>query len=199
MARFLTLEERRRGGASTTVADVLVMRERRAQTADFEQFYLEHVEMVRRVLARLLGPRFDVQDALQDVFVIALQKRHEYSGRALPSTWLHAIAQRVALALRRRARLRAFLGLDQAPELAGGASPEQLFEDREASERLYALLDKLSEKKRMVWILYELEELSGEQISEIVGCPLKTVWTRLFHARRELSTLSRTLGDRSKK
>lgn len=197
MARFLTMQERRRG--TTTVADVIIMRDRREQTADFEHFYLEHVEMVRRVLARLLGPRFDVQDALQDVFVIALQKRHEYSGRALPSTWLHAIAQRVAMAMRRRARIRAFLGLDQTCELPGGATPEQLFEDREASEQLYACLDKLSEKKRAVWILYELEELSGEQIAEIVGCPVKTVWTRLFHARRELSTLSRVLDERSKK
>jgi RNA polymerase sigma-70 factor (ECF subfamily) len=197
MARFLTLQDRRR--TATAVTDVLVMRERREQTADFQQFYLEHVDTVRRVLARLLGPRFDVSDAIQDVFVVALQKRHTYSGHALASTWLHAIAQRIALATRRRARLRAFLGLDAASDLAGGATPQQLFEDREASELLYAYLDKLSEKKRTVYILYELEELSGEEIAEIVGCPLKTVWTRLYHARRELTSLSRLRIERSKK
>lgn len=197
MARFLTLSDRRRTG--TAVTDVLVMRERREQTADFQQFYLAHVDTVRRVLARLLGPRVDVSDAIQDVFVVALQKRHAYSGEALPATWLHAIAQRIALATRRRARLRAFLGLDAASNLAGGATPQQLFEDREASELLYAYLDKLSEKKRAVWILYELEELSGEEIAEIVGCPVKTVWTRLFHARRELTALSRLRSQRSKK
>lgn len=196
MARFLTMQDRRR--TTTAVSDVLVMRERRQQTADFRQFYLEHIDTVRRVLARLLGPRFDVSDAIQDVFMVALQKRHTYSGQALPSTWLHAIAQRVALATRRRARLRAFLGLDAACNVAGGATPQQLFEDREASEHLYALLDKLSEKKRAVWILYELEELSGEEIAEIVGCPVKTVWTRLFHARRELAALTRARLERSK-
>lgn len=196
MARFLTFHDRRR--SSTAVTDVLVMHERRQQTADFQQLYLAHVDTVRRVLARLLGPRFDVSDALQDVFVVALQKRDSYSGQALPSTWLHAIAQRVALSTRRRARLRAFLGMDAASEVSGGQTPQQLFEDREASEQLYALLDRLSEKKRTVWILYELEEMSGEQIAEIVGCPVKTVWTRLFHARRELTTLSRSRLERSK-
>lgn len=197
MARFLTMQDRRRG--PTTVTDVITMRERRAQTADFERFYLDHAELVRRLLARLLGPSFDVRDALQEVFIIALQKRDSYSGQALPSTWLHAIAQRVAMAMRRRARLRAFLGLSESEYASGAATPEQLFEDREASALLYGCLDKVGEKKRAVWILYELEELSGEQIAEIVGCPLKTVWTRLHHARRDLNALSRVLEARSKR
>jgi RNA polymerase sigma-70 factor (ECF subfamily) len=154
--------------------------------------------MVRRVLARLLGPQIDVSDAIQDVFVIALQKRHTYSGRALPSTWLHAIAQRVALSIRRRSarrrRLRAFFGFSEDDQPGSGLTPQQLFEDREASEQLYGYLERLTEKKRTVWILYELEELSGEQIAEIVHSPVKTVWTRLYHARRELAALSRAPG-----
>jgi RNA polymerase sigma-70 factor (ECF subfamily) len=193
MARVLTLEERHRSGA----AELVVMHERRQQLDDFQQFYFEHVDFVRRVLGRLLGPRYDVCDAIQEVFVVALQKRHEYGGRALPSTWLHAIAQRVALSLRRRSRVRAFLGLDAAAHVASGKTPQQLFESREASAQLYALLDQLSEKKRTVWILHELEQLSGEEIAEIVRCPIKTVWTRLFHARRELREMVRTLDVRS--
>jgi RNA polymerase sigma-70 factor (ECF subfamily) len=193
MARLLTLEDRRRSAAS----ELVLMHERREQLQDFQRFYFQHVDFVRRVLARLLGPRHEVSDAVQEVFVIALLKRDAYAGRALPSTWLHAIAQRIALATRRRARLRAFLGLEAAQHVAAGATPQQHFESREASEQLYALLDRLSEKKRTVWILHELEELSGEQIAEIVGCPVKTVWTRLFHARRELYAFTRQLEGRS--
>jgi RNA polymerase sigma-70 factor, ECF subfamily len=187
MAPLLTLEDRRRSAA----AELVLMRERREQLGDFQRFYCEHVDFVRRVLARLLGPGHDLSDAVQEVFIVALRKRHAYAGRALPSTWLHAIAQRIALATRRRARLRAFLGLEAAQHVAGGTTPQQHFESREASEQLYALLDRLSEKKRSVWILHELEELSGEQIAAIVRCPVKTVWTRLFHARRELYALAR--------
>jgi RNA polymerase sigma-70 factor, ECF subfamily len=193
MGRVLTLQKPDRGATP----ELVVMRERRDQLDDFQRFYLEHVDFVRRVLARLLGPGFDVYDAIQDVFIVALQKRHEYAGRALPSTWLHAIAQRVAMAMRRRSRIRAFIGIEAAAQISSGQAPDQLFESREASEQLYRLLDKLSEKKRSVWILYELEELSGEEIAEIVRCPLKTVWTRLFHARRELDALARALDARS--
>jgi len=186
MAPLLTLEEQRRAARS----DGLAIDARRGQLHDFRQFYLDHVDFLRRVLARLLGPRFDVADALQDVFVVALARRDDYRGAARPSTWLYAIAQRVALATRRRARVRAFLGLDAAAHVHDGPTPQQVFESREASQQLYALLDRLSEKKRAVWILHELEELSGDQIAEIVDCPLKTVWTRLFHARRELQQLA---------
>lgn len=166
--------------------------------ADFHQFYVAHADFVRRVVARLLGPGGDVDDAVQEVFLVALRKREGFAGRAQPSTWLYAIARRVALAVRRRARLRRFFGLDAAPERAAGPTPHQVFEQRESSQRLYALLERISDKKRTVFILYEVEGLPGEEIARIVGCPLKTVWTRLHHARRELQELAAGLDGRSR-
>jgi RNA polymerase sigma-70 factor (ECF subfamily) len=174
------------------------VRERRLRLADFEGVYRQHVDFVRRVLVRLLGSvQTDVDDAVQEVFLIAFRKRDEYEGRAEPSTWLCAIARRVAMSARRRARLRTFWGLDAAYELRRDRTPLELFEDQEATKQLYSLLDRLPEKKRTVWILHELEELPGEAIAQIVGCPLKTVWTRLFHARRELSKLAQTMDERN--
>jgi RNA polymerase sigma-70 factor (ECF subfamily) len=66
-------------------------------------------------------------------------------------------------------------------------TPLAAFEQTEATRRLYALLDKLPEKQRAVFVLFELEGSSGEQIAEAVGCPVPTVWTRLFHARKTLA------------
>jgi RNA polymerase sigma-70 factor, ECF subfamily len=171
---------------------------RKRALADFQQFYLEHVGFVRRVVARLAGPYADVDDAIQEVFLIALRKREGFVGDAAPSTWLYGIAQRVVLAARRRGRLRRFLGLDVAPERADERTPHHIFEHNESSRRLYALLDRLSDKKRTVFILHEIEELPGEAIARIVGCPLSTVWTRLHHARRELQELARALDERSR-
>ena len=68
-------------------------------------------------------------------------------------------------------------------------TPLAAFEQTEATRRLYALLDKLPEKQRAVFVLFELEGSSGEQIAEAVGCPVPTVWTRLFHARKEFAKL----------
>jgi RNA polymerase sigma-70 factor (ECF subfamily) len=192
MARLLSFAGRERNAAPA----LFLVSERRQQLEDFERLYFEHVDFVRRVLARLLGPGCDVSDATQEVFLVALRKRHEYTGQALPSTWLFAIARRIALAARRRSRVRAFLGLEAAAQVASGDTPAEVFENCEASRQLYALLNQLSEKKRTVWILHELEELSGDEIADIVGCPVKTVWTRLFYARRELNVLALALDGR---
>jgi RNA polymerase sigma-70 factor, ECF subfamily len=170
---------------------------RQQQLADFKEFYLQHVELVRRVVARLLGPQSGVDDAIQEVFLVAFRKRASFAGDARPSTWLYAIARRVALSARRQARVRAWLGLEAAPEPADPMTPHTFFEQRDAAIQLYRLLDQIADKKRTVWILYELEELPGDTIAAVVGCPIKTVWTRLFHARRELRELARALADRS--
>jgi RNA polymerase sigma-70 factor (ECF subfamily) len=171
---------------------------RRQALQDFRQFYLDHVALVRRVVARLYGPSADIDDAVQEVFLVALRGREGFAGRAAPSTWLYGIAQRVVMAARRRTRLRRFLGLDSAPDPVDGRTPQHIFEDRESSRQLYALLDRISDKKRTVFILHEIEELPGDAIARIVGCPVKTVWTRLHHARRELKTLARTSNERSR-
>jgi RNA polymerase sigma-70 factor (ECF subfamily) len=171
--------------------------ERQRQLADFETFYLEHVELVRRVVARLLGPHAGIDDAIQEVFIIAFRKRASFAGHSKPSTWLYSIAQRVALAARRQIRLRAWLGLEAAPEPSDLMTPDTVFEQRAAAAELYRLLDQLAEKKRTVWILHELEGLPGKTIAAIVGCPLETVWTRLYHARRELQEIVRERAERS--
>ena len=171
--------------------------ERRARLEDFRDFYVERVELIRRVVARLLGPQGQIDDAIQETFLVAWRRRGSFQGQAQASTWLYSIAQRVALSMRRRARVRSWLGLDAVPELPDPATPHTYFERREAAERLYALLDRITDKKRSVWILYELEGLSGEEIARIVGCPINTVWTRLHHARQELQQLARELDDGS--
>ena len=59
------------------------------------------------------------------------------------------------------------------------------------------ILNSMSEKKRNVFILFELEGLPGAEVAEMVGCPLDTMWTRLFHARREFRSLLAARGYNS--
>jgi len=172
--------------------------ERQLGLSDFRRFYGDHVEFVRRVVARLWGPGGDIDDAVQEVFLVALRKRASFAGRSAPSTWLYAIAQRVVMAARRRARVRRFFGLHLVESHPGPETPHQIFEHRESSEHLYRLLERISDKKRTVFVLFELEGLPGEEIAKIVGCPLKTVWTRLHHARRELQGLVASIDNRSR-
>ncbi len=154
---------------------------------DLRRLYLEHADFVRGAVLRLGGPRADVDDLVHDVFLVALRKRAEFEGRSSRKTWLYGIALKVVAGARRRSRVRRFFGLESVPEPMDSLTPARLFEQREAAAQLYAILDGMAEKKRVVFILYEIEGLSGEEIAEVAGCPIKTVWTRLHHARRELS------------
>jgi RNA polymerase sigma-70 factor (ECF subfamily) len=152
---------------------------------DLSRLYRAHAGFVRRAVVRLAGPRADVDDLVQDVFLIALERRESFEGRSASTTWLYGIAVRIVSTARRRARLRRFLRLEAAHEPVDRHTPATLFEHGEASRTVYRALDGLSEKRRTVFILYELEGLSGEEIAAVVGCPLKTVWTRLHHARKD--------------
>lgn len=153
----------------------------------FRGFYDQHADFVRHAVTRLGGPRTDPDDLLQQVFLIAHRRWRSVArpGQldAEARAWLWAVALRVASESRRRHRVRRFFGFEQASPQTD-ETPATAFERREAAERVERLLEKLSEKKRAVLVLFEIEGLSGEEIAAVLGCPLKTVWTRLFHARK---------------
>ena len=103
-------------------------------------------------------------------------------------TWLFCITQRVVWGKRQRSRLRRFLlGQNQA-EVAPAEPPtaQHQLERHEQSLRLYRALDRLPEVYRTTLILYELEELPGEEVARLTGVPLGTVWVRLHRGRERL-------------
>ena len=173
--------------AYATDADGAVVKQNGSELADLRALYEQNADFVRRAVIRLGGPHAEVDDLVHDIFLVVLKRGYRISGAAKPTTLLYSIAIRVVSAARRRAKVRQFLGLDEAPEAVDRTTPGQLFENREQSAALFRALEKIGEKKRTVFVLYELEELSGDEIAEAVGCPIKTVWTRLFHARKEFA------------
>lgn len=152
--------------------------------ATVAELYQREAAGIRSALARLAGWGIDPDDLLQEVFVVALRRRDALESADSPRSWLYGVAAKIASDHRRRHRLRRFLGLEAAPELLAPSGPIEAVEAAETRARVYAALDRLSTRKREVLVLYEMEGLSGEEIAQAVGCPVKTVWTRLFHARR---------------
>ncbi len=151
-----------------------------------EELYRAHAKAVRLLLVRLGGPAMDAEDLAHEVFLIAWRKLGQLAE--LPGrSWLLATAVKVAAAARRRARLRRFIGLEGAGPLRAAGTPATEFEKAESSRTVYAALEELSEKKRTVFILFELHGFSGEEIAGLLGCPLKTVWSRLASAREEFT------------
>ncbi|MBK7862855.1 MAG: RNA polymerase sigma factor [Archangiaceae bacterium] len=156
-------------------------------TAEVHRLYRETVGPLRSTLKRLTWSQADVDDMLQDVFVAALDRPLGLVKAQSPRAWLYGIAINIASERNRRHKLRRFFGLDAVPEPVAPDSPHAALEQREAQALVQASLEALSAKKRAVLVLYELEGFSGEEIALAVGAPVKTVWTRLYHARRELN------------
>ncbi|MBN2575243.1 MAG: sigma-70 family RNA polymerase sigma factor [Deltaproteobacteria bacterium] len=152
---------------------------------DFRAFYDEHVALVWRTLFRLGTAKPDLPDAVQEVFVVAFRKLPEFEGRSKPSTWLVGICHRVASDRRRLAHVRREIGDERALLDRGDErqNPEQLAQHRERIELVDELLSELRPEQREVFVMFELEELSGKEIAAIVGAPLKTVFSRLRLAR----------------
>jgi RNA polymerase sigma-70 factor (ECF subfamily) len=152
---------------------------------DFRAFYDEHVALVWRTLFRLGVARADLPDAVQEVFLVAYRKLPDFEGRSKVSTWLVGISYRVASDRRQVAHLRREIG--DGPALLARAcdrpGPEQVAERRERIALLDELLAELRPEQREVFVMFELEELSGKEIAAIVEAPVKTVFSRLRLAR----------------
>jgi RNA polymerase sigma-70 factor, ECF subfamily len=159
---------------------------------DIDAIYAEHAPFIARVLIRLVGDGAHVDDLLQETFLVAYRKRDTFDGRSAVRTWLYAIAQRLAMRHRRGAGrfLRALNIFAEEPQRVS-ANPQSELERMHAKQLVRTVLDRLPWKQREVVVLYELEELDGAEIAEVLGIPINTVWTRLHHGRKRFADLMR--------
>jgi RNA polymerase sigma factor (sigma-70 family) len=150
---------------------------------------------LRRYFARMGGSlmKSDADDLVQSTFLEIMRAASRYEPeRATARAWIFGIA---TMMIRRQRRsiartiarvvlwtgLRSSLG-NSAPPI----TPSEAFENDETARRLSAALSRLSEKKREAFVLVSIEGFSGEEAARVLGIPVKTIWTRLHHARHEL-------------
>jgi RNA polymerase sigma-70 factor (ECF subfamily) len=167
--------------------------ERAPPRFDVERAYAEHAPFIGRVIQRLTGDAPFVDDLLQETFIIAFQKRHEFRGDASTRTWLYAIAARRCMRHRRTTsrldRFRARLGLSVGE--SSDVRPDRELDRVQSAALVHEVLDQLPFVQREAFVLFELEGLSGQEIAELLAIPLGTVWTRLHHARDKFQRLMR--------
>jgi len=125
----------------------------------------------------------DAEDACQEVFVQVFRYLARFEGRADFKTWLYKLCVSQAGRVRRRAQLAAarrwLLGAGMP---APSAPPE--WSEPEIQRRVYAALARMKELHRAVFVLYEIEGLSGAEVAEVTGLPAATVRRRLHDARK---------------
>lgn len=159
---------------------------------DFSALYDAWFEHVTRWLRALGAPEADVEDLAQDVFMVVRRRLRDFDGRNVAG-WLYRIASRQVWQHRRRRwvqrvfSLRPSISLEDLPDNRAGALAA--LETKEKRQQLDAIVARMSEKRRVVFMLFEVEGYSGEQIADTLDVPINTVWTRLHHARKDFFTL----------
>ena len=150
--------------------------------------YDEYAQRVASWAARLAGPALDPEDLVHEVFLTVHRQLADFRGDAKLSTWLYRITANVVRDRRRQERrrwLRNLLAGREAERAPAGPTPlEELVQRREATA-VYQVLDGLKQTQRTLLILFEMEGHSGEEIAELLGIRLETVWVQLHRARQK--------------
>jgi RNA polymerase sigma-70 factor, ECF subfamily len=152
--------------------------------AQVVELYDRYFDFVWRSLCRLGVPPADLEDAAQDVFIVVHRRLATYEERGSVKSWIFGIALRVAKIHRQRgAQRRAQISADESVLVCTRGSPEELRAKMQAAEQVQLLLDELDDDKRAVFVLAELEHMPASEISQALGIPANTVYSRLRLAR----------------
>jgi RNA polymerase sigma factor (sigma-70 family) len=163
-----------------------------APREQFDALYRQELGFVWRMLRYHGVPDTTIEDAVQDVFLVVHRRWADWDHSRSPRSWLFGVVRRVAAAQRRSAsRHQRRLHAVPSPE------PTPAFDERAASrrelEQLQRALAQLDEQLATVFVLAEVEGLSGPEIAELLGAKLNTVYWRLRTARAQI-TAAMTAG-----
>ena len=184
------------GPAIEDAKDVRSMQLVRAgDTAAFEELMERHQRLVAGTVARMLGNNSEVEDIAQQVFVRVWKSAKRYVPRAKFTTWLLKITRNLVFnELRRRSRhsqlpLHGESEEEERPIRDERArAPDALLLEQELQRAIETAIAQLPETQRMAVVLRRYNELSYEQIADVLGQSVPAVKSLLFRARTELRT-----------
>ena len=161
----------------------------------FESLYRRYARRLGSYLYKMLRQPDLVEEALDDTLLVAWQKAGTFDASSRVSTWLLGIAHRKGLKALERSR-RHLRAVHPAPATADEepgafepqrpADPEESALRREQLRRLARAIEQLPRDQRAVVELTFVEGRSYAEIADLLGCPVNTVKTRMFHARKRL-------------
>jgi RNA polymerase sigma-70 factor (ECF subfamily) len=177
----------------------------RALSGDPEAFGEIVRRWERRIFALafgMLGREDDARDATQETFLAAFRNLRGFRGEAKVSSWLHRIAVNQCITRQRRAKVRSETALEDEAEknaavfaLPAEVSPARTAEYREVSSAVRRAVCALPPDLRQVVVMKEFEELTFQEISDVLDVPLSTVKSRLYTALRQLQLRLQKFGS----
>lgn len=166
---------------------------------DFERVFRAHAAFAWRCLRRLGVAEKDVDDVCQEVFLVLHRKLLDIDPPSSVRAYLYGICVRKASDHRRLARHHRERATDELPDAAPDSGPMDPVEKKQGLAALDKALAALDEDKRAVFVLFEIEELSMQEVAAAVACPLQTAYARLYAGRKQIEAAFRRdgLGGRS--
>ena len=182
------------GRSDEDTEDVRLMRlVSRGDTGAFEELIERHQSLVAGTVARMLGSNSDVEDIAQQVFIRVWKSARRYVPRAKFTTWLLKITRNLVFNELRRAKRHAHVPLQTNPGAEDfpvkdevNPAPDASLLETELQQAIEEAITQLPESQRMALILRRYEQLSYEEISEVLDLSVPAVKSVLFRARTEL-------------
>ena len=156
----------------------------------FEILIKRHQCKVRSIIYRFLNNQEDLKDASQEVFIKAYKNLASFKGKSNFSTWLYQITVNTCKDKLRTKKLleNKFINITQEDlfEIPDNKEIDTELNLEENKELIQKLIKSLPLEQQMTIVLHDIEEFSYEEISKILNCPLGTVKSRIFNARKAL-------------
>jgi RNA polymerase sigma-70 factor (ECF subfamily) len=168
--------------------DGLVARCVAGDSTAWRDLHRAHYPIVAAFLRKLGVDHRDLDDACQEVFATLFRYLPTFRGESELKTWLYKLCASEAARVRRKTKVWGTLlrVLHRENPIEPTAPPE--WSQSLVIQKIEAALGQMKSDERIVFVLFEMEGLKGEQIASIVGCPVATVWRRLHYARRAFSS-----------
>jgi len=185
--------------SSAALADEvdLLRRVANGERLAFDVFYRAYYRRLHRFLEQVIRRPELIGEVLNDTMLVVWRKAGTFNQASRVSTWVFAIAYRRALKALKRAPNRSIeVDMAEEPVQVDGGLEQSLIE-RDTARRLRAALAGLSPDQRAVVELTYYHGYAYREVAQIVGCPVDTVKTRMFHARRKLRDLLADTRDKA--
>lgn len=175
----------------------LVLRVQQGDKHAFDLLVIKYQHRIIQLVNRYVKDPSEAQDIAQEAFIKAYRALSDFRGDSAFYTWLYRIAINTAknflVAKSRRGGdfecdIQDAEQIENAPQLQGLDTPEQLLLNDEILQVINAAIDELPEDMRMAIMLREIEGMSYEEIAHIMNCPIGTIRSRIFRAREAIDT-----------
>ncbi len=178
------------------------MMSNKRRSKDFERLAVVHLATISKAALRLTWDPLEAEDLAQEVFLRACRSFHRFKRGTNCKAWLFKILKNTSIDRNRSMRRnwthvslgdldRREEGWDEGAETFARRGPQDLVISRLSVEKIYRAVEALPEIHRRTFILSGVEGFSYKEIAEIEDCPMGTIMSRMYRARRMLQTLLR--------